>query len=177
LATLNALIDWTEDAASSDDEASFANEASSNSELVELLHIGPKDRVGMVGHIAPVVASIRRHANTCVVFDEGKSGQEGITDISQQSAILPRCDVVILSATSLLNHTFDDLLAQASGAHEICVMGPSTPLLPDVFRVRGVTLLAGRRFTDVNQLLRIVSEAGGTKRFGPVSQKVNLVLT
>jgi uncharacterized protein len=170
LATLNAVIDWAENATSSFDEAS------SDAELVELLHIGPNDRVGMVGHIAPVVKSIRRHADSCVVFDEGKSGQEGIADTAQQNAILPRCDVVILSATSLLNHTFDDLLAQASGAREICAMGPSTPLLPEVFRARGVTLLAGRRFTDADQLLRIVSEAGGTKRFGSVSQKVNLVV-
>lgn len=170
LAALNALIDWTGDASSSFDEGS------SNDELVELLHIGPNDRVGMVGHIAPVVNSIRQHANACVVFDEGKSGQEGITDTAQQSAILPHCDVVILSATSLLNHTFDDLLTQASIAREIGVMGPSTPLLPEVFHARGVTLLAGRRITDANELLRIVSEAGGTKRFGPVSKKVNLVL-
>ena len=164
LATLNALIDWTEEATSSKDE------------LVELLHINQRDRVGMVGHIAPVVNSIRQYANDCVVFDEGKLGQEGITATTQQSEILPQCNVVILSATSLLNHTFDALLTLASGAREICVMGPSTPLLPDVFRARGVTLLAGRQITDANQLLRIVSEAGGTKRFGNVTKKVNIVL-
>lgn len=164
LATLNALIDWKEDAGSSNDE------------LVELLHISKDDRVGMVGHIAPIVKTIRQHANTCVVFDEGKVGEEGITDTAQESEILPQCDVVILSATSLLNHTFDFLLTQASGAREICVMGPSTPLLPEFFRARGVTLLAGRQITDADAILRIVSEAGGTKRFGKVSKKVNIVL-
>jgi len=164
LATLNALIDWTGDVNSSNDD------------LVELLHIDSNDQVGMVGHIAPVVNAIRQHTNTCVIFDEGKLGQEGITDTAQESAILSQCDVVILSATSLLNHTFDGLLIQASGAREICVMGPSTPLLPEVFRARGVTLLAGRQITDANQILRIVSEAGGTKRFGTVSKKVNIVL-
>jgi uncharacterized protein (DUF4213/DUF364 family) len=164
LATLNALIDWTGDA------------GSSNEELVELLHINQHDRVGVVGQIAPIVNAIRQRANTCVVFDEGKVGQEGITDTAQEREMLPQCDVVILSATSLLNHTFDGLLIQASGAREICVMGPSTPLLPEVFRVRGVTLLAGCQITDANQILRIVSEAGGTKCFGKVSKKVNIVL-
>jgi uncharacterized protein (DUF4213/DUF364 family) len=170
LATLNALIDWTGDVDSSNDKGS------SNDELVELLHIDSHDQVGMVGHIAPVVNAIRQHTNRCVIFDEGKLGQEGITDTAQESTILSQCDVVILSATSLLNHTFDSLLLQASGAREICVMGPSTPLLPEVFRARGVTLLAGRQITDANQILRIVSEAGGTKRFGMVSKKVNIVL-
>jgi hypothetical protein len=30
--------------------------------------------------------------------------------------------------------------------------------------------------TDADAILRIVSEAGGTKRFGKVSKKVNIVL-
>jgi hypothetical protein len=76
----------------------------------------------------------------------------------------------------LLNHTFDGLLALASRAREICVMGPSTPLLPEFFCARGVTLLAGRQITDADAILRIVSEAGGTKRFGKVSKKVHIVL-
>ncbi len=84
--------------------------------------------------------------------------------------------MVLLSATSLLNGTFDDVLSMASGAREICVIGPSAPLLPDIFRDRGVTMLSGRRFTDVDRLLRIVSEAGGTRCFGPVSVKVNIRL-
>ena len=78
LATLNALIEWAGDV------------DSSNKELVDQLHIGPHDQVGMVGHIAPVVNTIRQHTNTCVVFDEGKLGQEGITGTAEESAILPQ---------------------------------------------------------------------------------------
>ncbi len=164
LATLNALCEWQE------------GEGVSNEDFGELLHIGSSDRVGMVGHIAPVVKTIRQRAKECIVFDEGKTGQDGITDTDQESEVLPECDVVILSATSLLNQTFDTLLTQSAGAREMCVMGPSTPLVPELFHERGVTLLAGRRFTDADALLRIVSEAGGTKRFGRVSQKVNVRL-
>ena len=116
------------------------------------------------------------NSNECVVFDEGKNEEAGITATDQEREKLPACSVVILSATSLLNGTFDDVLSMASGAREICVIGPSAPLLPDIFRERGVTLLSGRRFTDADRLLRIVSEAGGTKCFGPVSVKVNIRL-
>lgn len=164
LAALNAVIDWK------------GNAGSSNDELVALLHIGKNDMVGMVGDIPPVLNAIRQQANNCVVFDEGKSEQEGITETTRESEILPQCDVVILSATSLINHTFDSLLIQASEAREICVIGPSTPLAPDVFRPRGVTLLSGRRITDADLLLRIVSEAGGTRRFGMASKKINITL-
>jgi uncharacterized protein (DUF4213/DUF364 family) len=164
LAALNALVDEGE-----------AGE-SSNDDLVEMLGITPKDRVGMVGDIMPLLWMIRDDAGNCVVFDEGKNEEKGITSTDMEGEELPGCSVVLLSATTLLNGTFDDVLSMASGAREICVIGPSAPLLPDIFRDRGVTMLSGRRFTDVDRLLRIVSEAGGTRCFGPVSVKVNIRL-
>lgn len=174
LAALNALIAWH--AATFPEASAWRDAQSSNQELLDLLHLRADDRVGMVGNIAPVASAIRQRVRTCDVFDEGKAGQEGITDTARLPEILPRCDVVLLSATSLLNHTFDDVAAQAANAREMCVIGPSTPLLPEVFRPRGVTLLAGCRILDVEQVLRIVSEAGGTRRFGKLTQKINQII-
>ena len=42
--------------------------------------------------------------------------------------------------------------------------------VPEVFAQRDVTVLAGRSFTDADGLLRVVSEAGGTRQFGPISR-------
>ncbi len=161
LAALNALVDEGE-----------AGE-SSNDDLVEMLGITPKDRVGMVGTSCPSqddpgpcreLRGLRRGENEERHHLHRPGGEE-----------LPGA-AWCFSATSLLNGTFDDVLSMASGAREICVIGPSAPLLPDIFRDRGVTMLSGRRFTDVDRLLRIVSEAGGTRCFGPVSVKVNIRL-
>jgi len=148
----------------------------STGDPVDLLGIRPKDRVAMVGYMAPVAERIRRAAAECVVFDDGRAGEEGITETRLEEDLLPGCDVVVLSATSLLNKTFDRLVELSAGAREICVMGASTPLAPDVFRPRGVTLLSGRRFTDPGRLLRVVGEAGGRKSLAPISLKVNILL-
>lgn len=144
--------------------------------LSELLGITSEDRVGMVGYIGPIVKALQKCAHDVIVFDEAKTMMNGITPTEQEAQILPRCDIVLLSATSLLNKTFDSLLEMASKAREICVMGPSTPLLPGVFQPRRVTLLAGRCILDADKILQIVSEAGGTKRFEQVTQKVYLAL-
>ena len=148
----------------------------STGDPVGLLGIRPGDRVAMVGNMAPVVERVRGIGAEAVVFDDGRAGEEGITDTSLEEDLLPGCGVVVLSATSLLNKTFDRLVELSAGAREICVMGASAPLAPDVFRPRGVTLLSGRRFTDPGRLLRVVGEAGGTKSFGPISLKVNIPL-
>ena len=106
--------------------------------------------------MAPVVERVRGIGGECVVFDDGRAGEEGITETSLEEDLLPGCGVVVLSATSLLNKTFDRLVDLSAGAREICLMGASAPLAPDVFRPQGVTLLSGRRFTDPGRLLRVV---------------------
>lgn len=162
LAAINALAQWEKEMDSPEED------------LVRLLRIGPHDAVGMVGNMAPVLERLRHFAERCVVFDDGLPGAEGITEATLEEEILPKCSVVILTATSLLNKTFDRLMELSAGAREICLMGPSTPLIPEVFRPMGVTVLAGRRFIDSERLLRVVSEAGGTRSFGSLSRKVAL---
>ena len=148
----------------------------SDENFFDLLPIRQSDVVGIVGYIEPIVKKIRAQAKEVVVFDEAKTGASDVRDVKLEQELLPQCDVVILSATSLLNKTFDALVAMSSSARDICVMGPSTPLLPEVFQTKGVAMLAGRQILDPKKVLQIVSEAGGTKRFGKVTRKVNLVL-
>ncbi len=94
-----------------------------------------EDRVGMVGYIGPIVKELQRCAREVIVFDEAKPLMTGITATDQETQILPGCDVVILSATSLLNKTLDSLIDTTKSPRNR-VMGPSTPLLPEVFRPR-----------------------------------------
>lgn len=150
--------------------------SSSQQDLIDLLQITEKDQVGMIGCIEPLVQKIRQRTDKLFVFDEAKSELADITETRVIPDILPRCDVVLLSATTLVNKTFDALMRRSSQAREICLLGPSTPLFPEFFQSRGVTVLAGRQILDADKLLQIISEAGGTRSFGNVTRKVNIVL-
>lgn len=156
--------------------AEEGGENSSQQDLIDLLKITKKDQVGMIGCIEPLVRRIRQRTDKLFVFDEAKSELANITETRVIPAILPRCDVVLLSATTLVNKTFDSLMRRSSQAREICLLGPSTPLFPEFFRSRGITMLAGRQILDADKLLQIVSEAGGTRSFGKVTRKINIVL-
>ncbi|MBD3308121.1 hypothetical protein GF339_16880 [candidate division KSB3 bacterium] len=145
--------------------------------LSDLLHLTPDDRIAMIGHIEPIIQHIKPRVTHLWVFDEAKTHMPGIIPLHRQPELLPQCTVAILSATSILNHTIDALFAMTTQAREICLMGPSTPLIPAVFQPRGVTLLAGRQITNASKLLQVVSEAGGTRRFKKITKKVNIVLT
>jgi uncharacterized protein (DUF4213/DUF364 family) len=159
LATLNALAEPP---------------AGEGGDVLERLALGPRDEVGMVGFFRPLVEPLRRRVAALHVFERRADAAAGILPSEATEEILPRCRVVILTATSLLNRTVDGLLARCRNAEEIVLLGPSTPLYPAFFAERGVTLLSGVWVSDGPMALRIISEGGGTRRLQPALRKVVL---
>lgn len=160
LASINAIIDPPEAAVESD--------------ILDLLPIAPGDSVGMIGYFGPLVDPIKRQAKALHIFERRPIPDLGVLPDTAAGEILPACQVVILSATTLLNHTIDSLLDYCRSAREIALLGPSTPFLPEVFGRRGVTMLSGLQVVDAPQVLRIVSEGGGTRQFGRAVRKLSL---
>jgi hypothetical protein len=160
LATANALIGFPDGAVESD--------------ILDLLPVGSEDAVGMIGYFGPLVDSIKKRARTLHIFERQPIPDLGVLPDTAAGALLPQCQVVIISATTLLNHTIDGLLDSCKAAREIAVLGPSTPLIPSVFSRRGITMLSGIYVVDAPRVLRIVSEAGGTRSFGPAIRKLTL---
>jgi uncharacterized protein (DUF4213/DUF364 family) len=144
------------------------------SDILDLLLIGTGDVVGMVGFFGPLVDPIKKRARALHVFERQPDPEYGILPESAARDLLPQCQVVILSATTILNHTIDGLLESCNKAREIALLGPSTPFLPEVFRRRGITLLSGLEVINAPQVLRTVSEGGGTRQFGTAARKLSL---
>jgi uncharacterized protein len=163
LAAINALADGQTIAAAQPD-------------LLDALRLTQQDQAAMIGCIEPLVPKIKARVSSLTVFDEAKSKHTGLTDLQEMPNVLADCDVVLISATSLLNHTFDTLLTWSARARDRCVLGPSTPLFAEFFQNKGITVLAGRQILDADKILQIVSEAGGTQRFGKVTRKINLII-
>jgi uncharacterized protein (DUF4213/DUF364 family) len=163
LATLNALTDVPPGAAEAD--------------LLAELHVASSDAVGMVGYFGPLVSPLRSRGRILHIFERRPHAESGVLPESATAEILPQCNVVILSATTLLNRTLDGLLDHCRNAREVAILGPSTPLLPEVFLGRRLTLLSGVCVVDhPDRVLRIVSEGGGTRQFGGAVRKVTLRL-
>lgn len=151
LATLNALL-----------QPYFPE--SLGSDFLPLLELGPDDRVGMVGFFAPLIQSIRRRCGELLIFERQTNKAKGLVGPEEIRFRIPDCTVVILSATTLINKTFDEIVKYVGRAREVVLLGPSAPLLPDAFEKTPVTYLGGVRMIDREQSLKIVSEGGGTQR-------------
>lgn len=136
-----------------------------------------KDTVGMIGLIRPVAGIIRSQAKELYIFDKGVSKCGGVADavlpVKEQSRLLPHCDVVILSGTTLINGTADKLLELCEQAREVIMMGASTPIYPEAFAGTRVTLLAGSWWKEEckKSIFKKISHACGIRELGPYSLK------
>jgi len=111
------------------------------------INLKDTDTVGVIGYIAPVVDLLSPRVMKVHVFDRGISQCGGLNSsvepLEKQPQLLPTCDIVVLSGTTMINGSIDDLLKMCTQAREIVMIGASTPMFPAAFSETKVTILAG----------------------------------
>jgi uncharacterized protein (DUF4213/DUF364 family) len=147
MAALNALLDVQED---------WCRETNAESLILEA---GSDRRVAVVGHF-PLVERVRRHARECWVLE--LRPQPGDEPAERAAELIPRADVVALSGTTLINHTFDSLIELCRPGAFVVLVGASAPLIPVLFEC-GVDAICGTRVIAVDDAVRAVSQ-GATFR-------------
>ncbi|WP_050742088.1 DUF364 domain-containing protein [Symbiobacterium thermophilum] len=106
----------------------------------------PTDTVGFVGYVGSVVRRVQAEAARTIIFDRSQEDGEDVYPESLQPELLPRCDLVFITGSALINRTLERLLTYCTRAREVVLIGPSTPLYPEAFLGSGVTVLAGFRW-------------------------------
>jgi uncharacterized protein (DUF4213/DUF364 family) len=124
-----------------------------------VLEQGSGRRVAIVGHF-PFIERVRVEAAECWVLER----QPGPGDLPAERAaeVLPQADVVALTGTSLINHTFEELIALCRPDAFVLLLGPSAPLTASLFET-GVNAVSGTRVYDPELVLRSLSQ-GATFR-------------
>ncbi len=140
--------------------------------VITALDVRPDSTFGMVGAFRPILFEVKKKTDSIYVFERDVSGDGTLYPSETIPQHLPKCDVVVITATSLLNHTIDGVLSHCQNARQVCMVGPSTPLCPEVFCRYNVHLLAGSAVTDPPRILEIVSQGGGTMSMKPAIRQV-----
>lgn len=136
--------------------------------------------VGMIGFFEPLISPIVKQAKSFRVCEFNQERNQKIEKLglkTLESEKLNECDLIICTATALINNTFPEFVSRC---HEksIILMGPSTPLIPEFFKRKfpQVKRLAGRVVTDINATLDVISLGCGTPHFKPYTRKMELLL-
>ena len=99
--------------------------------------------IGVVGHLN-MPASVYEQAASVRILE--RSPRPGDYPDSACDWLLPQCDVVIITASTLVNKTLPHLLELSRNAYTI-LAGPSCPLCPELLNF-GIDRIAGLVITD-----------------------------
>lgn len=125
-----------------------------------IAHFGAGRQVALVGHF-PFVTWLRERVGRLAVLE--LNPQPGDLPAEAAPEVIPQSDVVAITATTLINGTFEDLLALCRPQALVLVLGPSTPLSPLLFE-HGVHILSGAVVENVPAALAAVEQGANFRQ-------------
>ncbi len=149
LATANAL------------SAGMSLDRRSPGDVLDAIDIEASDHVAMVGLFAPLLKPLR--ASGCRLDILELNGKPGTLDPREGRAALADCSVAIVTSTSIVTGTIDEVLSCIGSPRAVVMLGPSTFMAPEVYAGSPVTHLAGARVLDPAGLEMMISEGAGTR--------------
>jgi uncharacterized protein (DUF4213/DUF364 family) len=145
---------------------------------VTALHEG--DRIVLVGAFIPFLKELKRRRLAFLVLEQNPAALKPeempfYRPAEAAAEIVPQADVLLMTGSTLLNDTLEDLLAMASRGTRITVVGPTVGLLPDAFVARGADILGSVRITRPDEFLDLLAEGGSAPHFlGHSAEKIVL---
>jgi len=149
--------------------AAMEHDSGERTGIIAQLRIGAGTKVAMVGYFGPVIARMKKVGAEISVLDrDHRMGDEA--HFLRDLATWP--DILVLTATTMIDDSFGLFLDHVGGSTRVAVMGPSTPMIPDVYADLPVHMLAGMVARDKDRALAAVRQGGGTPALSPHSRKV-----
>ena len=143
--------------------------------------IRPGDRVVVVGAFVPFLRELKRRHQPFLVLERDPATLKAeelpfFRPAEQARSVVPEADVLLITGTTLINDTLEELLSLAKPTARVTMVGPTVSLLPDAFLRRGTDILGTVRITSPDEFLETLAEGGSGYHFlGRSAQKVVLV--
>jgi uncharacterized protein (DUF4213/DUF364 family) len=140
-------------------EASDFPEDSTDRLWRDSFRIGSETRVAMVGLFRPLMKLFKDRGASVEVLDDFQGvGERG----SFYRKLDGWAEVLLLTSTSILNGSTEEVLSRLAPGVKVVMLGPSTPMVADAFRHLSVHMLAGTVPVDKAGVLKAVRHGVGT---------------
>ena len=120
---------------------------------------GANSQVALIGHF-PFVSKLKDQVKKLWVLELNPKGDD--LPASAASQIIPQADILAITATTLINHTFEGIFNLRKPGAKVLLLGPSTPLSPILFQY-GIDVLSGSIVENPDSVLPMVCQ-GATFR-------------
>lgn len=129
-------------------------------------------QIVMIGYFRPLVSKFINNQIPITIFDLNEQ-DDMVTSMELQNEYLEIADCVILSATSIANNTFLDVVNATNSSCEIFILGPSAIIHPDMKLYKNIKYVFGSKFNKNDELLLgLIKEGYSTRDFLKYGKKV-----
>jgi len=131
----------------------------------------PDDSVVVViGALIPYIRMLKRRGRPFFILEKDartlkKDEMKYYRPQEKARECLASADLLIVTGTTLINNTLEDILEQKRDRAEAVLVGPTASMLPEAFFRRGVDAIGGVTVIDPDKLLDTLSEAGSGYHF------------
>jgi uncharacterized protein (DUF4213/DUF364 family) len=158
-AYLNALLNYNSD-------------YNDEKDIFDFVNFENYKKVVMIGDFKPLVKKFQDVGLSVSVFDLF-SDSESVIPIEQRAGYLSRADSVILTATTVFNNTFIDMMESVKDGCDVFVLGPTAILDKEMKENWKIKAIFGTVF-EINdhRILEIIADDYGTRHFQKFGKKV-----
>lgn len=150
LATINALLPPMENTLNLAAEDYIASQ-------------GADKGVALIGHF-PFVSKLKNQVKKLWVLE--LNPKEDDIPAAEAPEVIPQADILAITSTTLINHTFDGVFALRKPGAKVLLLGPSTPLSPLLFDL-GIHVLSGSIVEDIAVVLALVRQGATFRQIRP----------
>jgi uncharacterized protein (DUF4213/DUF364 family) len=150
------------------EQALLLPEDPDNKIMFDTLKIGKESNVAMVGFFGPLVKNFKEQNITLEILDASRNlgiKKEFYNKLGNWA------DVLLLTSTTILNNTTEEILANVGQKVKSVMLGPSTPMVKEAFEHLPVNILAGTVPLDKAKTLKAVRHGMGTPVLHKFSRK------
>ncbi|MBT8331294.1 MAG: hypothetical protein KJP06_03095, partial [Deltaproteobacteria bacterium] len=145
-----------------------------NTILFKSFRLEPDTHVAMVGYFGPLVKRLEQRKVPLEILDVSR----GLGERKDFYAKLNDwADVLLLTSTSILNNTTEEILSHLHKGAKAALLGPSTPMVTEAFEHLPVDMLAGTVALDRDNIIKAVRHGMGTPVLHRFSRKSYLSLS
>ncbi|PWR71272.1 DUF364 domain-containing protein [Methanospirillum lacunae] len=176
IATLNALSEdiWS----SNPKEGSELYSIVEGDDIFADINLETIKKAVVVGALIPVIKQLKEHKVPYRIaeLDIRTLKSEELPFFVNQSDFpheVSTADLVIISGTTLINDTLESILQLCNPDAYVIIIGPTATMLPESFFARNISMLAGNRVVEPDEILDVLVEGGsGYHFYGQSSLKV-----
>ncbi|MGA2403270.1 MAG: DUF364 domain-containing protein [Syntrophobacteraceae bacterium] len=126
--------------------------------------------VVVIGALIPYIRMLKRRGRPFFILEKdartlNKDEMKYYCPQEKARECIASADLLIVTGTTLINNTLENILGQMRDGAEAVLVGPTASMLPEAFFRRGIDAIGGVMVTDPDKLLDTLSVAGSGYHF------------